>query len=112
MPILNGKVYFGQLGKLKPEMIEEYERLHAECWPHIRQLIQKCNMKNYSIFRHGEMVFTYFEYTGSDYNKDLSNMESDEINKQWLQVTDPCFETYVYHNSKFCVDMKQIFYNE
>lgn len=106
------KCYFGQIGKLKSDMVEEYDSLHDKCWPYIRRLIQNCNMRNYSIFRYGETVFTYFEYTGNDYDKDMSIMASDEINKQWWQVTDPCFETYAYHDSKFCVDMKQIFYNE
>lgn len=27
------KVMFGQLGRLKPEKIEEYEALHANPWP-------------------------------------------------------------------------------
>ena len=105
-------VYFGQLGKLKNDKIEEYEKLHAECWPEIRQLIKNCNIRNYSIFRHENLVFSYFEYVGEDYDKDMSLMAADEVNKKWWSVTDPCFETYVYGDNEFTVDMKQIFYNE
>ncbi|MEN6564543.1 MAG: L-rhamnose mutarotase [Christensenella sp.] len=105
-------VYFGQLGKLKKEKIEEYEKLHAECWPEIRQLIRKCNIQHYSIFRHEDLVLSYFEYIGEDYAKDMAIMSSNEVNKQWLSITDACFETYAYGDNEFCVDMKQIFYND
>lgn len=53
------RVIFGQLGRLKPEKIEEYEALHAAPWPEVLQTIHDCNLRNYSIFREGEQVFAY-----------------------------------------------------
>lgn len=64
------RVIFGQLGRLKPEKIEEYEALHAAPWPEVLQTIHDCNLRNYSIFREGEQVFAYFEYIGEDYEAD------------------------------------------
>ena len=106
------QVYFGQLGKLKKDMIDEYERLHAECWPGIRKLLQDCNLQNYSIFRYEDMVFSYFEYVGNDYEKDMAKMAADEENQRWWSHTNPCFVNYVYDNEVDCVNMKQIFHNE
>lgn len=105
-------VYFGQIGKLKNDKIAEYEYLHKNCWPNIRQLIKDCNVRNYSIFRYDNMVFTYFEYTGEDYEADMARMAADEENKRWWSVTDPCFERFVFGDAEFCADMKHIFYND
>lgn len=102
---------FGQLGKLKPDKIEEYDRLHASVWPEVLQTISRCNIKNYSIFRHGRYVFAYFEYTGDDYEKDMRYMEEDESTKKWWSCTHPCFDTYaVDEQSEFYHDMRPIFY--
>lgn len=50
------KVVMGQLGRLKPEKIEEYDMLHANPWPEVLQTIHDCNLRNYSIFRHEDLV--------------------------------------------------------
>ena len=59
---------FGQVGRLKPEKRDEYVRLHAEVWPDVLNMITACNLENYSIFIRGNVVFSYFEYTGTDYD--------------------------------------------
>ena len=62
---------FGQVIGIKPEDIEEYEELHANAWPTIIQIIKDANISNYSIFRYQNLLFAYFEYTGSDYEADM-----------------------------------------
>ena len=64
-------IRFGQLGLLKPEKAEEYTALHANPWPGVLKTITDCNLRNYSIFRHGLQVFAYFEYVGEDYDADM-----------------------------------------
>lgn len=69
------KKIFGQIGRLKPECIELYRRLHevdiyTEQWAGVRALIHDCNLQNYSIFIEDDVVFGYYEYTGSDYEAD------------------------------------------
>ena len=96
---------------LKENKIEEYERLHRAVWPGVLKKIQECNIRNYSIFRNGTEVFSYFEYIGSDYDADMHQMEMDETTQQWWTYTHPCFERYaVSSQSEFFHDMKQIFY--
>ena len=41
---------FGQIIGIKPEHIEEYERLHAAVWPEVLATIHACNIRNYSTF--------------------------------------------------------------
>lgn len=102
---------FGQIAKLKPDKVEEYDRLHSEVWPEVLQMISKCNIKNYSIFRYQTYVFAYYEYTGNNYLEDMKHMEEDEITRKWWSYTHPCFDTYaVDRQSEFYHDMIPIFY--
>ena len=108
-----GKIIFGQLGRLKKDKIEEYDRLHANPWPEVLRTIAECNLRNYSIFRHEDLVFAYFEYVGEDYEADMKKMEKDEATLHWWTFTKPCFEKFsIRPDSEFYADIKQIFYFE
>jgi len=105
------KIIFGQIGTLKPDKIEDYEKLHANPWPEVLRTIHDCNLRNYSIFRQDNLVFSYFEYVGEDYEADMAEMEKDEATQRWWTFTKPCFEKFVIRSdSEFYADMKQIFY--
>jgi 2-keto-3-deoxy-L-fuconate dehydrogenase len=67
----------GQVIGLKPDQVEAYERLHAAAWPEVLATIHDCNIRNYSIFRHGELLFAYFEYVGDNYETDMAKMAAD-----------------------------------
>ena len=108
-----GRIIFGQVGRLKPEKIEEYCALHANPWPRVLQTISDCHLRNYSIFRHGDLVFAYFEYDGDDFDADMRKMEQDPVTQEWWRHTKPCFAQYAMHSeSAFYHDMEPIFYNE
>ena len=62
---------------LPAENVEEYERLHAEVWPDVLARIAASNVTNYSIYRHGDLLFSYFEYVGDDYEADMAAMAAD-----------------------------------
>ena len=104
---------FGQIGRLKPEKIEEYCALHANPWPEVQKTITECNLRNYSIYVHGDLAFAYFEYVGEDFDADMQKMEEDPITLKWWEHTHPCFVEYAIHPaSQFYHDMKPIFYQE
>lgn len=105
------RVIFGQLGRLRPDKIEEYEALHADPWPGVLKTISDCNLRNYSIFRHEDLVFAYFEYVGDDYDADMRKMAEDPVTIEWWKYTKPCFvKGGIDPDSEFYADMKQIFY--
>src|SRR5258707_624154 len=79
----------GQVIGLKPDQIEAYERLHAAVWPEVLAMIHACNMRNYSIFRYGELLFAYFEYVGDDYEADMAKMAADPKTREWWTWTEP-----------------------
>ena len=107
---------FGQIGRIKPECIEEYTRLqevdvYSEKWSGVLELIRQCNIQNYSIFIEDDVVFGYFEYTGEDYEADMKKMSDDPLNKEWWAHTRPCFTKYKEGSQEaFYTDMKQIFH--
>ena len=83
---------FGQIINVKPDCIEEYERMHAAVWPEVLATIHACNIRNYSIFRHGAQLFAYFEYIGDDYAADTQKMAADPKTQEWWTYTIPMQE--------------------
>ena len=84
-------VRYGAVMGLRPEGVEEYIRYHAAVWPKVLEQIKRSNISNYSIyFREPEnLLFSYFEYTGTDYEADSALMLADEATKEWWKVMTP-----------------------
>lgn len=78
-----------QIIGVKPEAIQEYERIHRAVWPEVLATIVACNIRNYSIFRLGTTLFAYFEYHGSNYAEDMARMAADPKTQDWWKITDP-----------------------
>ena len=68
---------------------EEYERLHAAVWPEVLAKIEEVNIRNYSIYRYGELLFSYFEYVGDDFDADMAKMAADPKTQEWWDVCMP-----------------------
>ena len=68
---------FGQLIGVRPEKFESYKKYHAAVWPEILAMIKKCNIRNYSIFHKDDMLYAYFEYTGTNFDADMAKMAAD-----------------------------------
>ena len=99
------------LGKLKPERIAEYCELHAHPWPGVIKAIKDSHIENYSIWLHGDYVFSYFEYTGDDYEADMARQARDPEMQRWWTRTHPCFVTYAIEpDCEFTPDIKEVFY--
>lgn len=85
---------YGMVTGLKPEKIEKYKKLHASPWPEVQKRISECNIQNYSIYlqkiENQYFLFSYFEYSGSDFNADMKKMAADSMTQKWWKETDPC----------------------
>ena len=81
---------FGMVIKLKPEKIEEYKKLHNAVWPDVLKIISECNIHNYSIYLKGDHLFSYFEYTGSEFKSDMDKMAAQPATQKWWAVCKPC----------------------
>ena len=82
------KRYASVIG-LKPEHRAEYERLHSDVWPDVLKQIYDSNIRNYSIYRYGELLFSYFEYVGDDFEKDMARMADDPVTQRWWDLCKP-----------------------
>jgi L-rhamnose mutarotase len=82
----------GMVIGVKPEKLAEYKRLHAEPWPEMNAALSAANIRNYSIYlREPEnLLFGYWEYTGTDYAADMQRLGEMAVTKRWLALTDPC----------------------
>ncbi|HMO59010.1 MAG TPA: L-rhamnose mutarotase [Roseiflexaceae bacterium] len=83
---------YGQVIGVKPDQIAAYEAIHANTWPEVLAMIHSCNIRNYSIFRHGTLLFAYFEYIGDDFAADMARMAADPKTREWWTHTDPMQE--------------------
>jgi L-rhamnose mutarotase len=85
---------FGSVIGLKPELEEYYRQLHADVWEGVLERLKKSNIQNYSIYitelDGKKYLFSYFEYTGNDFEADSKEIGGDAETKRWWKETDPC----------------------
>src|SRR5690242_21863701 len=68
---------YGMTIGLKPEAQEEYRQCHTAVWPDVLDMIRKCHIRNYSIYLKNGILFSYFEYHGTDFEADMAQMAAD-----------------------------------
>jgi len=85
---------FGSVIGLSPQQEQYYRQLHADVWPGVLERLKASHISNYSIFvseLDGKRVlFSYFEYTGEDYERDMQAVAEDPETRRWWKETDPC----------------------
>ncbi len=86
---------FGMVIGLRSERAEAYRKLHSDSEPGVRDLLQKYNIHNFSIFARTlgdgkEYLFGYYEYTGGDHDADMAALAAEPRNAAWLELCDPC----------------------
>jgi len=86
---------YGSVIELKEDQKDKYIALHADVWPEVKAKIIQSNIVNYSIFMRRLpdkklYLFSYFEYVGNDYEKDMQGMAEDPLTLKWWDVCKPC----------------------
>ena len=102
---------YGFVIGVRPEKIEEYKRLHAAVWPDVLKMITECNIRNYTIFLKDHQLFGYYEYVGTDYEKDMARMAADPTTQEWWKLTDPCqIPLESRREGEWWADMEEVFH--
>jgi L-rhamnose mutarotase len=85
---------FASVIGLEPDLEQRYRELHANAWDSVMSRLKRSNIRNYSIFIASidgrKYLFSYCEYTGSDYEGDMQKIAEDPETHRWWQETDPC----------------------
>lgn len=74
---------------LPPENAARYEELHAAVWPAVLARLSASRVTNYSIFRYDDLLFSYLEYDGDDYDADMAAVARDAATREWWAVCMP-----------------------
>ena len=82
---------YGSVIGLSEEGKAEYRRLHAAVWPGVLAKIADCNIRNYSIVlkEPENLMFSYFEYVGTDFDADMARMADDPETQAWWAINMP-----------------------
>ncbi len=83
---------YGSLIGVKQDKLDEYKKYHANVWPEILDMIGKCNIRNYSIYYRDGVLFSYFEYHGTDFDADMAKMAADPKTQEWWAIMKPLQE--------------------
>ena len=75
--------------RMPPENLARYRELHAAVWPGVLARITECNIRNYSIYHRAGWLFSYFEYVGDDYVRDMALMAADPLTQAWWEINEP-----------------------
>jgi L-rhamnose mutarotase len=104
---------YGSVIKVKQEKLAEYKRLHADVWADVLEIIKQCNISNYSIFYRDGLLFSYFEYTGTDYDADMAKMAADPTTQKWWALCKPCQQPVeTAAKEQWWADMEEVFHQD
>ncbi len=107
---------YGSVIGVKEESLAKYKDLHANPWPAVNKQIKNSNIRNYSIyltqFPDGKYyLFSYFEYTGNNFDADMAKMGEDPMTRKWWKQTDPCQEPLANRaDGEFWKTMEEVYH--
>lgn len=77
--------------RLKPERIEEYCALHANCWPEQLHALRESGAENLEIFLEGALCIITYEC--ADFDRFLETLSGSEVNRRWQEAMRGIFES-------------------
>jgi L-rhamnose mutarotase len=98
----------GVFFRLKEGKAEGYEKAHAEIWPEMTEALTAAGMRNYSIWREGDMLFGYWETRSQKRTDEI--LAKCEIFWKWREVMEEF--VYIAPNGQKEWPMKEVFYHE
>jgi len=67
--------------RVRPDTIDEYVEAHQHVWPELLAALRAAGIRNYTIYRHGNEMFGYFE--ADDLAAAGAYMAEQEVNTRW-----------------------------
>ena len=66
---------------VRPDKIDDYVRAHRDVWPEMLDALRGAGIRNYTIFRHGNEMFGYFE--ADDLAAAAEYLSQQEVSTRW-----------------------------
>jgi len=102
---------YGTTVRVPPENVEQYKRLHADVPAAVLAMIRRCHICNYSVYYKDGCLFSYFEYTGQDFDADMARMAADPATQAWWDVCKPLLEPLATRGpDEFWAAMEEVFH--
>ena len=76
---------------VKPECVDEYVKIHAECWPTVRKAHSEAGLYDYSIFQNGNQFIYTFDCDG-DAAEAFAAVGKDPEVIRWNAITGPMLD--------------------
>lgn len=73
--------------KLKEGKAEEYLALHDKIWDEVVEVAHKYGLRNFTMFRVDNYLFSYYEYVGDDFAKDMAEKAQQPGQAEWQAAT-------------------------
>jgi L-rhamnose mutarotase len=83
---------FASVIRIPQSQQEAFERHHANVWPEVLEILYECNIRNFSMYRYGELLFEYLEYVGTDFESDMKKVSQNPKNIEWRNLIAPLLE--------------------
>ena len=97
--------------KVKPELVEEYRRRHADVWPRMLAALRAAGWRNYSLFlREDGLLVGYLETP--DLASALAGMARTEVNARWQAEMAPFFESLDLPPDQAFLQLTEVFHLE
>ena len=78
--------------RVKPGMEEEYLKLVSNPWPDVEEILWRHGVRNHSLFRCGALFVSYYEYSGTDFNRDMRDIAKYSVVREWWARQKPMQE--------------------
>ena len=69
--------------RLKDGAADDYRALHEGIWQEIVDAGHQYGLRNFTMFRHGDYIFSYYEYIGDDFEEDMKNKAKCKNQAEW-----------------------------
>src|SRR5690242_16146860 len=67
--------------RVRPERVDEYVEAHRKVWPEMLAALREAGIRNYTIYRHGNEMFGYFE--SDDLEAAGAFMAAQDVSARW-----------------------------
>ena len=95
--------------KLKKGAAVDYKALHDNIWEEIVAAGHQYGLRNFTMFRHGNYIFSYYEYIGDDFEADMREKAKCKNQAEWQAA---CGEYKADIEGQSVISLEEFWHND